>query len=109
MICVICKILLTFYLLLGAYSSFNIRKLYKKFGHSLYQKVDIPEKFLPSRRTDYKNWSPIEMHICSFLLFPIRLLFSLIVIVTFILALLIGTIGNNTVIDNRFQIESTLA
>lgn len=95
MICIICKILLAFHLLFGVYASFNIRKLYKKFGHPLYQKVDIPEKYLPSRRTDYQNWCPTEMYICSFLLFPIRLLSSLVILVTFISTLLLGTLGKD--------------
>lgn len=44
-------------------------------------------------RTDYKNWNKWEMYICSFTLFPIRILLSLCVLVSFIFTMLIATIG----------------
>lgn len=44
-------------------------------------------------RTDYKNWNKWEMYICSFTLFPVRILLSFCVLVSFIFTMLIATIG----------------
>ncbi|CAD8173929.1 unnamed protein product [Paramecium pentaurelia] len=59
-------------LIIYVYSS-----LLKKYEDPKYHRSDIPEKFQPFRRRDYKNWNKLEIYFGAIFLLPLRLIFVL--------------------------------
>ncbi|CAD8142322.1 unnamed protein product [Paramecium octaurelia] len=81
------------HLLTALISIIYVSKGLKIFNSPLFKNTDIPERFKPFRRTDRDNWNRYEMYLCSILFFPLRLLMSFVILISFIFTMFVATIG----------------
>lgn len=68
--------------------------LLKKYEDPKYLRSDIPEKFQPFRRRDYKNWNKLEIYFGALVLLPLRLIFVLGSLFSFAFVFFIATKGS---------------
>lgn len=69
-----CTIMISIYLFIYCPAAIYLYyTILKPFRHEYYDRKDLPEMYLPFKRSDIKNWSKIEIYLGALFIAPIRI------------------------------------